>query len=387
MRLTALDVERYGNLERVRLELDPAPGRINLVMAPNGAGKSVLRQAFSDLLFGIPGQTPLGFRFHYKDMRLRAEAVGPDGAPVRFGRRKGLGNTLLDEVGGELPQAVLDRLLGRIDRAQLERLFALDTERLRAGGNGLLASGGYFADALVSAAGGLHHARAIRADMERQRDEAAPERKSASRPFYKALDAWQDARKTQRDRVLVPKERERREREWRGAQGEQARANQDANEAATALDRLNRVRRVAPLIARLDNTQAWLGAHPEAPVLPDGLRARLANAQEDVHRAREKLRDAAMRRDEAARRAGEVTPNDALLAAGNQVQVVVEGLGAAQQAAQGLPNAEAEGRASLRRVRDRAARPGQPAAGRAGVRGGRTAKRPARGSQADRGSR
>ena len=251
MRLTALDVERYGNLERVHLQLDPAPGRINVVVAPNGAGKSVLRQAFSDLLFGIPGQTPLGFRFGYRDMRLRAEAVGPDGIAVRFGRRKGNRDTLLDEVNGPLAPAVLDRLLGRTDRAQLERLFALDTERLRAGGNGLLASGGYFADALVSAAGGLHHAREIRADMERQRDEAAPETKRASRPFYKALDAWQNARKTQREGVLLPKERERRERESQAAQDEQARANQDANDALAAFTPgWSESVRVAPLIRR-----------------------------------------------------------------------------------------------------------------------------------------
>ncbi len=350
MRLTAFDIERYGNLDRLRLQLDPAPRRINVVVAPNGAGKSVLRQAFSDLLFGIPGQTPLDFRFGYKPMRLRAEAVGPDGAAVRFGRRKGHGNTLLDEVDGELPLAVLDRLLGRTDRAQLERLFALDTERLRAGGHGLLASGGYFADALISAAGGLHHARAIRADIERQRDEAAPERKSASRPFYKALGAWQDARKTRREGLLLPKERERREREWQAAQDEQARANQDANSAAAALARLERVRRVAPLITRLDAAQAWLDAHPEAPVLPDGLRARLAEAREGLHRAREKLQGAVARRDEAARHAGEVTPDDALLAAADLVQVVIEGLGAAEQDEQGLPDAQAESRASLRRV-------------------------------------
>ena len=349
MRLTALDVERYGNLERVRLQLDPAPGRINVVVAPNGAGKSVLRQAFSDLLFGIPGQTPLGFRFHYRDMRLRAEAIGPDG-PVRFGRRKGHGNTLLDEVDGPLAPAVLDRLLGRTDRVQLERLFALDTERLRAGGHELLASGGDLADALLSAAGGRHRAGAIRADMEQQRDAVAPERRSASRPFYKALDAWLGARKALREGVLRPEERGRREREWRAAQDDQAHANQEAADAAAALARLERARRVAPLLAKLDAAQAWLDAHPEAPVLPEGLRARLAEAREALHRARDKLGEAEARQAEAARRASEVVPDDTLLAAGDLVQTLAESLGAAQQAAADLPGAEAESRTSLRQV-------------------------------------
>ena len=55
MRLTSLQLQRYGNFETQTLTFDPSPGVINLVVAPNGAGKSVLRGAFCDLLFGIGG--------------------------------------------------------------------------------------------------------------------------------------------------------------------------------------------------------------------------------------------------------------------------------------------------------------------------------------------
>ena len=82
--------------------LGPGPGRLNRGLGPNGAGKSVLRRAFCDLLFGIPAQTPMGFRFDYPRMRLRAEGLGSDGAPLRFGRRKGQGNTLVDAADAPL---------------------------------------------------------------------------------------------------------------------------------------------------------------------------------------------------------------------------------------------------------------------------------------------
>ena len=74
-------------------------------MALNRAGKSIIRQAFGDLLFGIHGQIPMGFRFGYNGMKLMAEAIGPDRAPFNFGRRKGQGNTLIDADGTPLPGA------------------------------------------------------------------------------------------------------------------------------------------------------------------------------------------------------------------------------------------------------------------------------------------
>jgi uncharacterized protein YhaN len=74
MRLLSLTLENYGIFQAQRIAFDPAPGRINLLIAPNGAGKSILRNAFCDLLFGIHGQSPMGFRYGYTRMRLLAGA-------------------------------------------------------------------------------------------------------------------------------------------------------------------------------------------------------------------------------------------------------------------------------------------------------------------------
>src|SRR5689334_22733659 len=133
MRLTALTLTNYGNFRSERIEFCVRPGTLNLLMAPNGGGKSVLRGAFCDLLFGIGGQSPMGFRYGYPGMRIAAEAVDADGAAFSFGRRKGQGNTLIDLDGATLDPVGMVRRLSGLDRAQLERLFALDTERLRAG--------------------------------------------------------------------------------------------------------------------------------------------------------------------------------------------------------------------------------------------------------------
>ncbi len=250
MRLTSLALTNYGVFQSERIELDPAPGCINLLIAPNGAGKSILRGAFCDLLFGVGAQTPMGFRYGYRDMRLLARAETPGGAVV-FGRRKGQGNTLIDAAGQSMDPAALAALLGGADRALLERLFALDTERLRLGGQALLASDGALAEALVSASGGVRQARDVRLALADARDSLAPERKSQSRPFYQALDRFLGARQRVTATTLKPEVREKQETELRALHNERTRQDMLEKRASRRLSRLDRVRRVTPRACRI----------------------------------------------------------------------------------------------------------------------------------------
>src|SRR3954452_2252500 len=170
MRLTALSLTNYGNFQSERIAFSAKPGTVNVLMAPNGGGKSVLRAAFCDLLFGIGGQSPMGFRYGYPGMRILAEAIDSNQQAFVFGRRKGRGNTLVDDEGVALDPVSIARLPGRTDRSRLERLFALDTERLRQGESDLLASDGELGAALISAAGGARDLRALRRSLEEIRD-------------------------------------------------------------------------------------------------------------------------------------------------------------------------------------------------------------------------
>ncbi|HET9019739.1 MAG TPA: AAA family ATPase, partial [Acetobacteraceae bacterium] len=350
MRLTSLTLTQYGPFRAERITFDPTPGRINLLVAPNGAGKSVLRSAFCDLLFNIPGQTGMGFRYGYGGMRLLAEAIGPDGTQFAFGRRKGQGNTLLDEAGAPLEPATLARLLGPADRTLLERLFALDTERLRRGGEALLASDGAVADALLSAAGGLRQARQLRAGLEAARDALAPERRSQTRPFYAALDRFTDAQRRLAAAVQRPEARERQETEFRHLEAEREQARRESHAAALRLAQLERVRRVAAPLRQHDAAAAWLAAHQDAPNLPADTGARLARAQEDVQRA-----DLLRARERAAQNAAAETLagiacDPALLDAGRTIDALVSRAGAAAQAQRDIPLREAELDAAEERI-------------------------------------
>lgn len=202
MRLTSFTLENYGNFRQLALSLDPA--RINVVLGPNEAGKTVLRTALRDWLFGIPGQTRMGFRFGYPGMRLFAQGIDGDGRAFAIGRRKGSGNTLIDAQGNNVDPHIFDRLVGDADERLFKRLFALDTELLREGAKTMIETGGELAEALFTAGSGIAGMRRLRERLEAARDDRAPARRVGSRPLYHALDNLAQARSDLRSATVRP---------------------------------------------------------------------------------------------------------------------------------------------------------------------------------------
>ncbi len=349
MRLTSLALTHYGIFQSERIELDPAPGRINLLIAPNGAGKSILRGAFCDLLFGVGAQTPMGFRYGYKEMRLLAHAETASGAVV-FGRRKGQGNTLIDASGERIDPAVLAALLGGADRPLLERLFALDTDRLRQGGQALLESGGALAEALVSASGGVRQARDLRMKLEGARDSLAPPRRTQSRPFYQALDQFLGARKRVAAATLKPEVREKQEAEVKALQDRRDDFDLSHKRATRRLSQLDRVRRVRPTLAALDQHTAWLAAHPGAPVMPVDAGTRLDDAERALREAEQAIRHATETRDATAGKVALITVDEALIEAGTELDRLVRRAGAMEKAAADRPARQSELDAATGRI-------------------------------------
>ncbi len=341
MRLTALTLTNYGIFESERIAFAAEPGRINLLIAPNGAGKSILRTAFCDLLFGIGGQTPMGFRYGYPNMRLMAQAVAGDRA-FAFGRRKGTGNTLIDADGERMEPAALTALLGATDRTLLERLFALDTEKLREGGQALLASGGQLADALLSAAGGLRQARDARVQLEAARDRLAPERKSQGRPFYQALERLLDARKRLAATTLKPEVREKQEADHRRLHNERHEHAGRQRSASAEMSRLERVRRVRGALAAYDSATAWLAAHDHAPMLPEDAGPRLEEACNRVGEAERLEAHEVAGRDRIAAERAQEAGETALVECAEEIEALVERTGAMRKAAADIPGRQGE---------------------------------------------
>nr|WP_294506619.1 AAA family ATPase [uncultured Rhodopila sp.] len=352
MRLTALILNKYGCFDDERIAFDPRPGVLNLLVAPNGAGKSVLRTAFGDLLFGIHGQTPMAFRFGYPGMRITADILQQDGSTLTIGRRKARGNTLTAADGSELDPAVAGALLGARDRLLLERLFALDTDLLRKGGKALLDTGGDLASALLSASGGIREARQLLRALEKERDELAPVRRASQRPYYRALDSYTDARRRIAVAQLKPDERQAQQDRLDELERQQHEHNRKAEAASAEISRLERIRRVRPLLAERDEAAAWLAANPDAPVLPADLRTRLNDAHIGFIKAETDAGNAAHGLATIEAQASAITIDAALLAEAAAIEALVNEAGAARKATADLPGITAQHEAKLARLAD-----------------------------------
>jgi uncharacterized protein YhaN len=326
MRLRRLRLENYGCFERTELCLATEPGRLNLVIAPNGAGKSLLRQAFHDLLFDIPLQSAMKFRFGYAGMALHAEAVAADGTPFDFGWVRGAKPPRITS-----DEARFAELRASATPRQLEQLYALDTRRLREGGTDLQ-GGESLAGALLSGTGELARPRKIRAEIEARRLANWGQGKRTP-PLNRALSDLAESRKRVRAAMQRPQHREQQERELE-AQREAHQAARAAQQAAKAeTRRLYRIELTRPHLQALAEAEAWFAANPDAPALPHGLEEPLAEARAAMTQARTERDLAAKAVDSAHMEAERIVRDTGTEAHTEALAGLPERLGEAEKAA------------------------------------------------------
>ncbi len=350
MRLKSLLIENYGVFKRLEIPLSVVPGTIDLVVAPNGAGKSMLRGAMHDLLFGIPVQAPaVKFRFGYSGMALHADAVLADGTDLRFGWHKQRGRVFEGDAAVE--QRRFAGAIGALSARQLSHLFALDTEHLRLGGEELAKGGTSLGVALLSGSGELASARSVQISLEERRRALYEKRKSTPRlnTAVRELDA---AAKRLRDATQRPPERVRREEAVAAASQRLADAEAAHRGARERSRRLARIDRTRQPLADLAAAEAWLAANPDAPRLPanlgadlDAARAKLGLSQATLDSASRQLAQArayleTLSRDEAA-----LAEQDALAGLAEMVKSV-------EDARRDLPATRDEASIAARRVAD-----------------------------------
>ena len=325
MRLRRLRLECYGNFADTALELNDTPGWINVIVAPNGAGKSVLRRAVSELLFGIHPQTPMGFQFDYNRMRLVTTASFTDEPAFAFARRKGRTNTLTNADGQPVHPSLPNRLPRVAERERLERLFMLDSATLRKGGMSLLQTDGDLADALLSSAGDLGSARSLAADLAARRDKMAPKRKTPSTAFHAASEDWTAATGRLAASIARPAAVDEQERLRREAIGDKEAANARAAAARTELARLARVRSTRRHLQDMDVATEWLDVHAEL-ALPPGAGPALEMAKQDLAEAARAESTAGSKAQETASDLARLVVDDAILAEAEAIEQVTASL-------------------------------------------------------------
>jgi uncharacterized protein YhaN len=157
MRLRRLDLTRYGKFTDYSIDFGEhvagAPD-LHIVYGLNEAGKSTSLSAYLDLLFGIEERTKYGFLHQGKAMEIGA-CLEFDGQAHEFKRVKQRSNSLLNEQGQPVNEALLSVPLAGLTRDAYRMMFSLDDQTLEDGGNAILESKGDLGELLFSASAGL----------------------------------------------------------------------------------------------------------------------------------------------------------------------------------------------------------------------------------------
>ena len=133
MRIQQLGLQRYGHFSDQQLVLDcPASGcDLHLIVGPNETGKSTIREAICDLLYGFPQRSSMGFLHAMSDLEVTARISAGDESLV-FTRLKKRKNDLRGEDNTTLSPDELQAYIGNTDRSFYERMFCFDREQLQA---------------------------------------------------------------------------------------------------------------------------------------------------------------------------------------------------------------------------------------------------------------
>src|SRR3546814_3305742 len=122
MRFQSLELIRYGKVTDRSVALAaPSEYDFHLILGPNEAGKSTVRGASLDLLFGFPPRTPLDFVHAKSDLRLGAVVQQGDQA-LDFLRLKANKNTLRAPDETPLPDTALNPFLNGATRAFFDKI-------------------------------------------------------------------------------------------------------------------------------------------------------------------------------------------------------------------------------------------------------------------------
>jgi uncharacterized protein YhaN len=246
MRIGKLELIRYGKFTDHAVEFPAAEHDFHFVVGPNEAGKSTIKNAIAELLFGMPHSSPLAFVHPQSDLRLGA-SIETGGETFAFHRTKSRKSSLNTPNGDALPADALAMFLGAADKSFFEQMYCLNHEALRRGGDAILDASSDVGQVLFQSAAGIASLGEVRQRLADEADGLWAKRKSGC--------AYNIGRKQYDEATDELKLASVRTAKWTRAhhaveEAEEKRREQDARRAELEAQRgkLERVRRVAPYL-------------------------------------------------------------------------------------------------------------------------------------------
>lgn len=281
MRIDQLELIRYGKFTALPIAMPQAKRDFHLIVGPNEAGKSTIRDAILDLLFGIEPRSSYDFLHPKAEMCLGAK-ISHAGSALKFQRLKKTKSSLTDSKGAALADNALAAFLGTADRAFFDQMFGLDHDRLVTGGNEILKASNDIGRILFQSAAGIGSLGTVRDALEEEADKLWAPRKSGGRAYYMAAEDLAAAEASLK-RATV------RTKDWAGARDKVQTIEQSLDEVKAKFDalegervRLERVRRVAPSLRAYSDNSQRLEAMGEVIVLPANAAKLLGDTESDI---------------------------------------------------------------------------------------------------------
>jgi len=292
MRISRLDLLRYGCFTNVCLPFPRAHSDLHIIFGANEAGKSTSLAAIEDLLFGIPPNSPYNFVHEYPVMRVGG-VLEHEGKTLEVRRRKGNKDTLLGPDDSPLVsgEGALASFLSGSDRTFLTRMFSLNHERLAQGGREILEAKDDVGQTLFSAGAGLSGLRERMASLAKEADELWAPRRAGRRKYYMALDALEEAEKTQREHTVTASKWLETKRVFDAAQEAYEQLETQIEEKSVEQRKLARIRRVYRQVRRLAEVKAEIAELGDVPSLPNDAETQLVAATQGQLYAQSKIEE------------------------------------------------------------------------------------------------
>lgn len=325
MRLTHLDLIRYGRFTDRRLDLPLAERDFHCILGPNKAGKSTTRSAISDLLFGIPARTRLAFLHAMPDLRLGAGLMAgrdgrqPGSTTLEVQRVKGNKQTLRDGADKPLPDNALAPFIGPTDGDFFNQMFSLDHARLVQGGRSILSASDSLGQILFQSAAGIAGLGQVRDALQAEADRLWSPRRAKDRQVYMAADALEAATAALKSATV-------RTKAWVDAHDAKTAAEQAFEQLREQLAqvrqqraRLERIRRVLPALQALQSLGTQRDAMGPVVELPASAGQTLQEAERAMHTEQVAIDHQAALRAQAQAALAEIPAHTALLAAATDI--------------------------------------------------------------------
>lgn len=251
MRLQQLQLIRYGKFTDQEVVLPKQDHDFHFIVGPNEAGKSTVRNAIAELLFGFPVRSgAMAFLHPQSDLRLGAH-LADGGSMLTFHRVKANKNTLRTPEDVALADDALIPFLGTADRDFFEQMFGLDHGQLVRGGQTILDASKDVSQVLFQSAAGIAGLGKVKDALVAEADKLWGPRASGNRVYYAANTKWEEACKELKLLTVRTKVWSEAREKLADIEARIEAAHGEKTTLQTTRTRLERVRRLAPTVQAL----------------------------------------------------------------------------------------------------------------------------------------